>query len=102
RVVHGVRLEDRLDVTLGCTRVTDQVQQCGRVRHVQCRTRSTQNLEHHFTFVGRERVNVDQGIHVTAAQGRVGDHEAAVGVSDENHRTAGALGDEGGDVGRVD
>ena len=100
RVVHRVGLQERLGVTLWRARVADDVEDGRRVGDVECRPGPAKDLEDRFSFLWHERVDVHQCSHVTAAGRGVGDDEAAVGVADQDDRTARALGEERGDVRR--
>src|SRR4029079_18716677 len=76
----------------------DDVEDRGRVGYVDRGPGPADELEGRLAVVGHERVDIDQRSDVTASARGIGDDEAAVGVADEHHRTAGELGEERRDV----
>ena len=99
-LVHRVGLQERLGVALRRARVAGDVEDRARVGDVERRPGPAQDLEHRLALVGDERVDVDQRSHVAAGGPGVGDDPAAVGVADQHHGAARALGEERGDVRR--
>jgi hypothetical protein len=96
--VHDGRLEERLDVTFGRAGVPREVQHGGRIGNRERGARVAEDVEHALADVGDERVDVDERLHLATACARVGDHDTAVGVTDEHDRTRGALREERRDV----
>jgi hypothetical protein len=90
-VVHRVGFQERLGVTLRPTRVSDQVEHGRRVRYVERRPGTAENLENRLSFVGNECVDIHQCSHITTPGRGVGDDEATVGVAHQNHGIAGSL-----------
>ena len=100
-LVHGRRLEERLDVALGRAGVAGEVEHGGRVGDVERGARPAEDLEDALADLGDERVDVDERLDVAATGAGVGDHHAAVGVADEHDRPGRALREERRDVGGV-
>ena len=102
RLVHRGRLEERLDVALRRAGVADDVEHGRRVGHVERRARAAEHLEDVLALVGDERVDVDERPTSPPPVAGVGDHEPAVGVTDQHDGAGGALGEERRDVGGID
>ena len=85
----------------GAPGVAGDVEDRGRVGDVERGARSTEDLEDVLADVGDEGVDVDERLHVATTGAGVGDHDAAVGVTDEDDGTGRALREERGDVRRV-
>jgi hypothetical protein len=92
--VHRVGLQIGIGIALRGTRVAHDVQDRGGIRDIERRSRSAQDLKDRLTRVWCERIDVDQRLDAGVTKLGVGDHEAAIGVADEDHWTARPLLDE--------